>query len=229
MADKVFLITGASSGIGLATAQMAAEGGYRLALAARSYDKLEVIARNFGDADRALPIQCDVASWKDQENLVKVVLEHFGQIDCVLANAGFGRAKGGFSEGDPEMWRAMILTNMYGVALTIRACLASLKASKGHLVLMGSATGRRVYAGSIYSCTKWAITAMAESVRQELVGSGVRVTLLAPGGVNTPFHAKPIPGALTAEDVARAVMFAINQPASVNVNELLIRPTAQEL
>jgi NADP-dependent 3-hydroxy acid dehydrogenase YdfG len=105
----------------------------------------------------------------------------------------------------------------------------ALRDSRGHLLLTGSVAGRRVLAGSLYSCTKWAVTAMGEAARQELNGSDVRVTLIEPGMVATPFFDEiPTRGALEADDVARAVMFAIGQPAHVDVNEILVRPTAQE-
>src|SRR4051794_27950926 len=123
----------------------------------------------------------------------------------------------------------MVLTNVYGAALTIRATLPALRESRGHLLLTGSVAGRRVLAGSLYSCTKWGVTAMGEAARQELNGTDVRVTLVEPGMVATPFFDRvPTRGALEADDVARAVMFAVRQPAHVDVNEILVRPTAQE-
>jgi NADP-dependent 3-hydroxy acid dehydrogenase YdfG len=121
----------------------------------------------------------------------------------------------------------MVLTNVYGAALTVRASLPALKDSRGHLLLTGSVAGRRVVAGSLYSCTKWAVTAMGEAVRQELDGTGVRVTLIEPGMVDTPFFDNRVTDGLEADDVARAVMFAVAQPPHVDVNEILVRPTAQ--
>jgi NADP-dependent 3-hydroxy acid dehydrogenase YdfG len=227
MADPVFLITGASSGIGAATARAAADAGYRLALAARSVDKLEELAAELGGDERALAIKCDVTEWDDQEAMVATVLERFGQLDCAFANAGFG-AKRGFLNESPEFWRSMVLTNVYGAALTIRATVEALKAAQGHLLLTGSVAGRRALPGSLYSATKWAVTAMGEGARQELNGTGVRVTLIEPGAVDTPFFSNQPKTALVAEDVARAVMYAVSQPPSVDVNEILIRATSQE-
>ncbi|HEY1712085.1 MAG TPA: SDR family oxidoreductase [Solirubrobacteraceae bacterium] len=227
MADPVFLITGASSGIGAATARAAAEAGYRLALAARSADKLEALAGELGGDERALAITCDVTEWSDQEAMVAQVLDRFGQLDVAFANAGFG-AKRGFLSETPEFWREMVLTNVYGAALTIRATVGALTASQGHLLLTGSVAGRRALPGSLYSATKWAVTAMGEGARQELNGSGVRVTLIEPGAVDTPFFENQPKTALVAEDVARAVMYAVSQPPSVDVNEILIRATSQE-
>ncbi|HEY1567307.1 MAG TPA: SDR family oxidoreductase [Solirubrobacteraceae bacterium] len=227
MADPVFLITGASSGIGAATARAAAEAGYRLALAARSVDKLKALAAELGGDERALAITCDVTEWSDQEAMVAQVLDRFGQLDVAFANAGFG-AKRGFLSETPEFWREMVLTNVYGAALTIRATVEALTASRGHLLLTGSVAGRRALPGSLYSATKWAVTAMGEGARQELNGSGVRVTLIEPGAVDTPFFENQPKTALVAEDVARAVMYAVSQPPSVDVNEILIRATTQE-
>jgi NADP-dependent 3-hydroxy acid dehydrogenase YdfG len=227
MADPVFLITGASSGIGAATARAAADAGYRLALAARSADKLQALAAELGGDERALAIRCDVTEWADQEAMVAEVLDRFGQLDVAFANAGFG-AKRGFLNETPEYWRSMVLTNVYGAALTIRATVQALTASKGHLLLTGSVAGRRALPGSLYSATKWAVTAMGEGARQELNGSGVRVTLIEPGAVDTPFFDNQPKTALVAEDVARAIMYAVSQPPSVDVNEILIRATSQE-
>jgi NADP-dependent 3-hydroxy acid dehydrogenase YdfG len=227
MADRVFLITGASSGIGAATARAAADAGYRVALAARSVDKLKEIAGELGGDERAVAIKCDVTEWADQEAMVAQVLDRFGRLDVAFANAGFG-AKRGFLSETPEFWRSMVLTNVYGAALTIRATVEALKESRGHLLLTGSVAGRRALPGSLYSATKWAVTAMGEGARQELNGSGVRVTLIEPGAVDTPFFSNQPKTALVAEDVARAVMYAVSQPPSVDVNEILIRATSQE-
>jgi NADP-dependent 3-hydroxy acid dehydrogenase YdfG len=227
MSDPVFLITGASSGIGAATARAAAEAGYRVALAARSADRLTELATELGGEQRALAITCDVTEWADQEAMVGTVLERFGRLDVAFANAGFG-AKRGFLSETPEFWREMVLTNVYGAALTIRATIEALKDRQGHLLLTGSVAGRRALPGSLYSATKWAVTAMGEGARQELNGSGVRVTLIEPGAVDTPFFENQPKTALVADDVARAVMYAVSQPPSVDVNEILIRATTQE-
>jgi NADP-dependent 3-hydroxy acid dehydrogenase YdfG len=224
--DPVFLITGASSGIGMATARHAAESGYRLVLAARSADKLEQLASELGGDQRALAIKCDVTEWDQQQAMAQAALERFGSLDVVFANAGFGATRGFLNE-TPEHWRSMVLTNVYGAALTIRATMEALKASRGHFLLTGSVAGRRALPGSLYSATKWAVTGMGESLRQELNDTGVRVTLIEPGMVDTPFFENPVSNALDPDDVARAVMFAVSQPPHVDVNEILVRPTAQ--
>jgi NADP-dependent 3-hydroxy acid dehydrogenase YdfG len=224
--DQVFLITGASTGIGAATARAAAADGYRVVLAARSQDKLRALADELGGAGRALAVRCDVAEWEDQEALVAQTLERFGRLDVAFANAGFGAARGFLSE-TPEQWRAMVLTNVLGAAYTIRATLPAITETTGHIVLTGSVAGRRAIPGSLYSSTKWAITGMGESLRQEVDGTGIRVTVVEPGQVETPFFDSPGDRRLHAEDIARAVMYAVSQPPHVDVNEILIRPTAQ--
>jgi NADP-dependent 3-hydroxy acid dehydrogenase YdfG len=220
---RVFLITGASSGIGETTARHAAAAGYRVVLAARSTEKLEALAGELG----GLAVTCDVTEWADQEALVERALAEYGRIDVAFANAGFG-GKRGFKADTPEVWRAMVLTNVYGAALTIRACMDALVETKGHLILTSSLAGRRSLPGSLYSATKFAVTSMGESARLELNGTGVRVTLIEPGMVDTPFFDERPVGMLEPDDVARAVMFAVSQPPHVDVNEILVRPTNQE-
>jgi NADP-dependent 3-hydroxy acid dehydrogenase YdfG len=225
--DKVFLITCASTGIGAATARQAAQAGYRLVLAARSEDKLRDLAAELGGDDRALAVRCDVAEWNDQQALVERALAAYGRIDVAFANAGFGGARG-FKSATPEEWKSMVLTNVYGAALTIRAVYDALVEHKGHLLLTSSVAGRRALPGSFYSVTKHAVTAMGEAARQDFNDTGVRVTLVEPGIVDTPFFDnKPQIEALQPDDIARAIMFAVSQPAHVDVNEMLIRPTAQ--
>jgi NADP-dependent 3-hydroxy acid dehydrogenase YdfG len=226
MPDPAFLITGASSGIGAATARHAADAGYRVVLAARSADRLGALADELGGSERALAVECDVTEWEQQAAMVQEALSRFGRLDVAFANAGFGAARG-FLKESPEHWRSMVLTNVYGAALTIRATLPALKDTQGHLVLTGSVAGRRALPGSLYSATKWAVTAMGESARQELNGTGVRVTVIEPGMVDTPFFSERPSDALESDDIARAVMFAVSQPPHVDVNEILVRPTAQ--
>jgi NADP-dependent 3-hydroxy acid dehydrogenase YdfG len=225
--DPVFLITGASSGIGAATARRAAQHGHRVVLAARSGDKLDALAEELGGADRAIAVACDVTEWEDQERMVNQALEAFRRLDVVFANAGFG-AKPGFLGGTPEQWRSMVLTNVLGVAYTIRATQPALKGTRGHVVLTSSVAGRRALPGSLYSATKHAVTAMGEALRQDVNGTGIRVTLIEPGMVDTPFFDDPVHDALEPDDIARAVMYAVSQPPHVDVNEILIRPVAQD-
>ena len=226
-ADRVFLITGASSGIGAATARRAHAEGWRVVLAARSLERLEGLAEELGGAGHALPVRCDVTEWEDQQRMVQRALEAFGRIDLAFANAGFGGPRG-FLKDTPEHWREMVLTNVYGVALTLRAAIPALTDTRGHLILTSSVAGRRVLPGSMYSCTKHAVTAMGEAARQDLDGTGIRVTLIEPGMTDTPFFENRPTDALRDDDIARAVLYAASQPAHVDVNEILVRPTAQQ-
>jgi NADP-dependent 3-hydroxy acid dehydrogenase YdfG len=226
--ERVMLITGASTGIGAATARRAVEAGWRVVLSARSEDKLRDLAAELGGDERAIAKRCDVTSWEDQEALVAAALDAFGRIDAVFANAGFG-AKRGFLEETPEFWRSMVETNVLGVAYTIRATLPHLnERGTGHYLITSSVAGRRPLKGSLYSATKHAVTAMGEALRQEVSdATDIRVTLIEPGMTDTPFFDNRPDNALEPDDIARAVMFALEQPPHVDINEILIRPVSQ--
>ncbi len=228
MADPVLLITGASRGIGAATARAAAAAGYRLALVARSADDLAALADELGGPERALALACDVQDWDGQRAAVATTLDAFGRLDAAFANAGFGASRGFLNE-DVGHWRDMVLTNVLGAALTIRATIPALTEARGHLLLTGSVAGHKPTPGSLYSATKAATRSMGEAARLELHGTGVRVTVISPGTVDTPFYDEP-PGnePLTPEDVADAAVFALTRPPRVNVNDILVRPTTQE-
>lgn len=224
--ERVLLITGASTGIGAATARQAVDRGWRVALGARSEDKLAELAKGLGE-DSALAQRCDVTEWEDQQAFVAATLERFGRLDAVFANAGFGATRG-FLEESPEQWRSMVLTNVLGVAYSIRAALPHFKEQDaGHFLLTSSIAGRRALPGSLYSSTKWAVTGMGESLRQEVADTPIKVTLIEPGMVATPFFDNPVSGGLEADDIARWVLYALDEPAHVDVNEILIRPINQ--
>jgi NADP-dependent 3-hydroxy acid dehydrogenase YdfG len=230
MPSRVHLITGASSGIGAATARLAVQAGDRVVLAARRKEALDGLVGELG-AERAHAVACDVTEWDQVEAAAATAIERFGRIDVVFANAGFGATRG-FTQESVEHWRSMILTNVLGVALTIRATLPHLlERGTGHYVLTSSIAGRRSLPGSLYSATKFAVTGIGQSLRGELrqmhENTAIRVTLIEPGGVETPFFEQQASGRLEAEDVAGAVMWALGQPAHVDVSEVLILPTAQ--
>jgi NADP-dependent 3-hydroxy acid dehydrogenase YdfG len=233
MADPVLLITGASSGIGAATARAAA-GTYRLVLAARRLEPLEDLVAELGGEERALAVRCDVTEWDEVQAMAAAGIERFGRIDAVFANAGFGATRG-FLEESPEHWRSMVLTNVYGVALTIRATLPHLlERGDGHFLVTSSLAGRRALPGSLYSATKWAATAIGEALRAELrqmhENRDIRVTLIEPGMTDTPFFDnRPGEWALRDDDIAKAVIYALEQRPGVDVNEILIRPTSQPI
>lgn len=232
MGTGVFLITGAGRGIGAATARLAAEAGYRLVLAARDASALAVLAARLGGPDRVWAASCDVRVFDQVAALVGRVEDEWGSLDVVFANAG-ASVDTSFTTTDgapPAEWSDMVLTNVCGPAFTARAAMPALMRHGGHLVLTGSAAGRGVRPGSLYSATKWAVTGLAQAIRAECVGTGVRVTLLQPGltdtgGIPPSRAADP---KLAPEDVARAVLYAVGQPPTVDVNEILIRPVGQD-
>jgi NADP-dependent 3-hydroxy acid dehydrogenase YdfG len=230
-AKPVLLITGASSGIGAATARLAVDR-YRLVLAARRREALDQLAAELGGAGSALAVECDVTKWDQVEALAAQALEEFGRIDAVFANAGFGATRG-FLEESPEHWQSMVLTNVLGPALTIRATLPHLlERGDGHYLITSSVAGRRPLPGSMYSATKFAATTIGEALRQELRGmhenEKIKVTLIEPGITDTEFFDdKPAEWALRDEDIAREVLHALTAPPGVEINEILIRPTAQ--
>lgn len=231
MPDPVMLITGGSRGIGAATARLASSAGYRIAATARSLDRLEPLVDELGSAT-VLPLACDVTDWAQLGAAVRDTEERFGGLDVVFANAGLLTHTSFLDSTEPpdvQAWRDMVLTNVYGAAITARAVLPALIRRQGHLVFTGSVAATGVRPGNLYSATKSAADALAANIRAELVHTGVRVTIVHPGIVDTEMiseemRAKP---KLVDSDVAEAVLYAVRQPSHVDVNELVIRPTGQ--
>ncbi|CAI7974463.1 putative DNA-invertase from lambdoid prophage Rac [Frankia sp. Hr75.2] len=196
----------------------------------RELHRMHALVDDLGGPTKAVAVPCDVQDWEQVAALPARAEEVFGRLDAVFANAGvFTPTSFLHATGSPERWREMVLTNVYGTALVARATLPALVRSCGHLLLTGSVTGRVTVPGQLYSATKWAVTAMAQSIRAEVTGTGVRVTLIQPGLVDTGERS---PGrvtdpALDADDVARTVLFALDQPDTVDIGEIVIRPTGQ--
>ncbi|MEQ8901295.1 MAG: SDR family oxidoreductase [Roseovarius sp.] len=224
MTTKTLFITGASSGIGAETARAAAEAGWNVALFARSRDKLEALVAELGEA-RALALPGDVTQMADLEHAVRETQGRFGQINAVFANAGRGLDTPGVAEGDPEEWRSMMDINVMGLLFTVKASYAALQESKGHLVLTGSAAGKRHIKGSIYGASKWFVHGFGGNMAEEMREWGGRCTVIAPGMVDTPFFDSPKPDKLQPEDVAGAVMHALNAPERASVQEIFLMPT----
>jgi NADP-dependent 3-hydroxy acid dehydrogenase YdfG len=224
--ERVMLITGASSGIGAAVARQAAAEGFRLVLLARSQQKLRALESEL--SGEVLVVPTDVSSHEQLSAAVKAAMERFGGIDVVFANAGTGGSPGGFSGADPESWERLLMTNVYGLALTLQCTAEALKKSRGHAVITSSIAGRRSLAGSMYSASKWAATGIGHGFRKEIGKHGVRVTLIEPGMVDTPFFDSPKPDMLQPEDVARSVMYAIAQPQHMEIHEMVVLPMAQQ-
>lgn len=229
--EPVTLITGGSSGIGAATARALLKQGHQVAITGRDADRLAAFATSTAARERLLTISGDAGDESHIASAVSQVVGLWGRLDTVIANAGFS-LPGTLEDHDPQSMRAMILTNVLGPALLVRETLPHLRASKGRIVIVGSVAGTRNTPGNLYSVTKWAAHALAENVRLLATKDGVGVTLVAPGVVDTPFwnerggspQAAPT---LTADQVAEAILFAVNQPEGVDVNHLVMRPAGQ--
>ncbi|MEU0743237.1 SDR family oxidoreductase [Streptomyces sp. NPDC006134] len=230
-ASPVALITGGSSGIGAATARRLLAEGHRVAVTGRGAGRLEKFAEETGaKPDTLLTIPGDAADHEAVAAAVHRTVETFGRLDTVVANAGYA-THDSLADGDPAGWRDMVLTNVLGPALLIHHALPALKESRGRIVLIGSVAGVVYTPGNIYGATKWAVTGLAENTRRMVTGDGVGVTLIAPGRVETAFwdEAGGAPEGLnlTAEQIADSVVWAVLQPAGVDVNTVVVRPTGQ--
>jgi NADP-dependent 3-hydroxy acid dehydrogenase YdfG len=226
--SRSLFITGGATGIGAALSRRANAGGDRVFATGRTEATLRELSSEL-DPETSATLVCDSADWAQTQAAVAAAVERFGEIDVAVANAG-GTAAGGIQDGDPEAWRTMVLTNVLGVAVTAKAVLPELKKSRGRLVLIGSVVGHKIPPGSLYSATKHAVTALAESIRLEVTKSGVGVTLIAPGRVATPFWSQlPDAPLLDPDAVAATILWACTQPPDVDVNEILVRPLGQEV
>lgn len=221
---KVMLITGASTGIGAATARQAAAAGIKVALTARSEDKLRALVDEIG-SDKALALPADAGSFEAQEGVVKAVIEHWGKLDIAFANAGMGANNPGTEKGDPEEWRQMIDVNIMGLLYTAKATLPHLRQTKGHFILTASVAGRISLKGSIYGASKWFAYGFGQNLANEMAEWQGRCTTIAPGMVNTPFFDDPKPDKLAPEDVAEAVMYAIQANPRNSIREVCLMPT----
>jgi NADP-dependent 3-hydroxy acid dehydrogenase YdfG len=236
LAGKTAIVTGASSGIGEATSRLLAQKGCNVVLAARREERLNALAVELG----TLAVPTDVTEPAACAALVARALERFGALDILVNNAGIG-LYGSVAEGDPEDWRKMFDVNVLGVLYLTRAAVRRmLERGSGDIVFVSSLAGRRVPRadGTVYAATKHAITAVAEGLRMDVHEKGIRVINVEPGLVRTEFPESSYPSAqryyaekeyapLEAEDVAAGVVYALEQPPRVSVNEILLRPTEQ--
>lgn len=220
---KTLLITGASSGIGAATARAAVEAGYNVALVARSADKLEAIEKELGTS--AMGIVADVTDYESQLSAVAKTVDRFGQLDAAFANAGRGLDTPGTENADLDDIRGLIDLNIMGLLHTARAALPELRKTKGHLILTGSVAGRVHVKGSIYGATKWFVHGYGGNMSEEMRDWGGRCTVIAPGMVDTPFFDEPKPDKIQPEDIADAVIYALRQNPRAEVREVNIMPT----
>lgn len=235
LGGQVGIITGGGGGIGAATALNLASAQARLMVVDRSAtDAAAVAERIRTDGGDAIAFPADVTRYDDLVRAHDRCLETFGRLDFAVLSAGIVDAST-LADGDPDRWRAVIETNVLGVAYSIRAILATLQRQRsGHIVLIASLSGRDVYVGEpIYLASKWAVVGLGHALRMEAMPFGVRVTLIEPGLVDTPLsrsspvaqqsRATTVP--LTPGDVARAITFVLSQPEHVAISELVVRPS----
>ncbi|HEU0027182.1 MAG TPA: SDR family oxidoreductase [Ktedonobacterales bacterium] len=236
---KVALVTGASSGIGEAIAEALAREGAHVTIAARRMDRLHALAERLAPAE-ALAVQCDVRHEEQVENAIARTLERWGQLDILIANAGFGYRKATV-ESDTAIWKAMIDTNVYGLLLTLKHGVPPmLERKSGHVVVMSSIAGVvTTPGGGAYCGSKAAASAITDALRMEVGPQGISVTAIEPGVVISEFQQvagyapEIVPNMLKGAtplyppDVARAVIFACQQPANTGISELIIRPRGQ--
>jgi len=240
---KVAVVTGASSGIGEATAIALAAAGAQVAVAARRADRLEKLVKSISDhGGQAIPIVADVADDTQAHDMILKTNAEFGRVDILINNAGV-MLNGPIDGADTEDWRRMVNTNVLGLMYATHAALPIMKAQgEGHIVNISSVAGRIAQAGSgVYNATKWAVGGFSEALRQEVHKDKIRVTIIEPGAVATeltdhitnPAAKERIQAwvksltPLESEDIAAAIVYAVTQPMRVNVNEILIRPTDQ--
>jgi len=222
--QKIVLITGASSGIGEATAKMLVKSGHKVVLTARRQEKLDNLVTLLGD-DNALAVAADATQFDALEKVVKAGITRFGRLDVAFANAGTGVSTSGTEQGDPDEWSKMIDINIKALLWTAKLTLPHLQKTKGHFILTSSAAGRTPIKGSIYGATKWFAYGFGQNLAEEMAQWGGRCTTIAPGMVNTPFFDEPKPDKLDPTDVADAVQFAIEAQPRNNVREIFLMPT----
>jgi NADP-dependent 3-hydroxy acid dehydrogenase YdfG len=221
--SKVLLITGASSGIGKATAERAVKDGLKVILTARREKLLQDLVAQLG-ADNAFAKAADITDIDQLQQVIDEGVAKFGQLDAVFANAGTGVDAPGIEQGDPAQWRHMIDININALLYTAKLTLPHLKPRKGHFIMTGSAAGRRSIKGSVYGASKWFVHGFAENLAEEMKEWQGRCTTIAPGMVNTPFFDEPKPDKLYPEDVADAVMHAIHANPRNCVREIFLMP-----
>jgi NADP-dependent 3-hydroxy acid dehydrogenase YdfG len=232
---SVALITGGARGIGEAIAVELAAGGARVMVGELVQERVEAVAERLGARGVSARV-CDVRRYEDVVALHDAALAAHGKLDFVVANAGVTDWSS-MSDGDPQRWREVIETNVLGAAFTIRATLPTLlRQGSGHIVITASTSGRTTYVGEpIYIASKWALVGLGRALRKEVAGSGIGVTLIEPGIVDTPLVSGTEEGrreleqvrALEPQDVARSVAFVLSQPAHVDIDELMITPREQ--
>lgn len=223
MKEKVVLITGASSGIGEATARQLVQAGHKVILTARREDKLNALTKELG-ADQTFAVAADATDMTSLGQVVDQGVAHFGRLDAAFANAGMGASTPGTEGGDPAEWETMIATNINALLYTAKLTLPHLRETKGHFIMTGSAAGRVHIKGSVYGATKWFVHGFAGNLAEEMKEWDGRCTTIAPGMVNTPFFDEPKPDKLDPADVAEAVLHALAAHPRNCVREIYLMP-----
>ena len=224
MTQKVMLITGATSGIGKATAMKAASNNIKLILTARRKTLLNELVDIIGKAN-AFAVPADATSFDQQKEVIEKGVKHWGQLDIAFANAGVGVSKSGTEEGDPKEWQKLIDINVTGLLWTAKLAMPHLRKSKGHFILTSSAAGRSALKGSVYGASKWFAYGYGRNLAEEMKEWGGRCTTICPGMVNTDFFDEPKPDKLDPNDVAEAVLYSVNAHPRNNVREVYLMPT----
>ncbi|MDX1679004.1 SDR family oxidoreductase [Arsukibacterium sp.] len=222
--EKIVLITGASSGIGAATARKVVAAGHKAVITARSTDKLNALANQLG-TDKVLAVTADVSKLDNIEKVVAKAKEKFGRVDVVFANAGTGLNTAGIEKGDPDEWQTMLDVNVTGLLLTAKASLPALKQSQGHFIITSSVAGKITLEGSVYGASKWFAYGFGQNLAAEMRQWQGRCTTICPGMVNTPFFDEAKPDKLDPDDIAEAVLFAISAHPRCDVREITLMPT----
>ncbi len=222
--SKIVLITGASSGIGRATAQELVKNGHKVALTARSEDKLNSLVSELGK-DNAIAFSADATSFDAQKEVVEKTVAHYGRLDVAFANAGIGLNAAGTENGDPQEWDKLIDINVKALLWTANLTLPHLRETEGHFIMTASAAGRRAIKGSVYGASKWFAYGFGNNLAEEMKEWNGRCTTICPGVVNTPFFDEAKDDKLQPEDVAEAVAFAIDAHQRNSVREIYLMPT----
>jgi len=242
MKKRIALVTGASSGIGLATAKMLAHNGFNIIICGRRQERLDALKAELSNVTELISLNFDVRNNADVLEAIQSLPSEWKEVDVLINNAGNAHGLGSIQEGDVSDWDAMIDINVKGLLYVTKAIVGGMVTrGKGHIVNIGSIAGKEVYPnGNVYCASKFAVDALNKGMRMDLNQSGIKVSAINPGLVETEFSEVRFKGdhdkaekvylgfdALQAEDIAETILFILSRPAHVNIADLVILPTAQ--